>query len=263
MTFRSAIYSGLVIHERIRPKWHRLRYRVFSVLFDLDELPALDAHLWLFSYNRRGPVSFHDRDHGPTTGAPLRPWVEARMRAAGVEPDGGPIRLMCYPRIFGYVFNPISIYFCYRRAGELTAILYEVCNTYGERHTYGFPVSKHGQSVIPHGCDKSLYVSPFIAMAANYRFRVVPPGDDVAVVVRLVDLDGPMLTASFTGKRQALTGATLALALTKFPFLTLKVIGAIHWEALKMWIRGFPVFHHTPPRAPGHTSGEHTETKNI
>jgi uncharacterized protein len=263
MTFHSAIYRGAVIHERIRPKSHRLHYRVFTLLLDLDELPALDTELWPFTYNRRGLVSFHDRDHGPTTGEPLRPWIEARMHAAGVDPDGGPIRLLCYPRICGYVFNPISVYFCYRRDRKLAAILYEVCNTYGDRHTYVFPVLDPDRTVIRHGCAKSLFVSPFIGMAADYRFRVAPPSDDVAILVRLSDADGPMLTASFTGARETLTGAALTRALAKFPFLTLKVIGAIHWEGLKMWIKGFPVFRHTPAGAAVRSSVGRTGTRDF
>jgi uncharacterized protein len=254
VTFQSAIYRGAVVHERMRPKRHRLRYDVFALLLDLDELHALDACVRLFSYNRRGPVSFHDRDHGPTTGSPLRPWVEDRMRAAGVEPDGGPIRLLCYPRILGYAFNPLSAYFCYRRDGRVAAILYEVRNTHGERHTYVFPVCDDGRSVIRHSCAKSFFVSPFIGMTADYRFRVAPPSDGVSIVIRQGDADGPMLTASFVGAREILTSTTLARALAAFPFLTLKVVGGIHWEGLKMWLKGFPVYSHPPAVAPVRSS---------
>lgn len=254
MTYLSCIYRGAVLHERLRPKRHRLRYDVFALLLDLDELPALDAGLRLFSYNRRGPVSFHDRDHGPATGAPLRPWVEERMRETGLEPDGGPIRLLCYPRILGRVFNPISVFFGYRRDGALSAILYEVCNTFGERHTYVFPVRNDGHAIVRHSCAKALYVSPFIGMVADYRFRVAPPGDGVTIVIGQEDADGPMLTASFVGAREMLTGATLARTLAGFPFQNLKIIGGIHWEALRMWIKGFPVYSHTPAIAPVRSS---------
>jgi DUF1365 family protein len=250
MTFLSAIYRGAVVHERTRPKRHRLRYEVFSLLLDLDELTALDAGLRLFAYNRKGWVSFYDRDHGPADGLPLRPWVEERMREAGVDPDGGPIRLLCYPRILGYVFNPLSAYFCYRRDGSLAAILYEVCNTFGERHTYVFAIGNDNQAVLRHECAKSLYVSPFIGMDAEYQFCTVPPDDGVNIVIRQEDADGLLLAASFNGKRRALTGAALARVLAEFPFLTVKIICGIHWEALRMWMRGFPVFAHTPAAAP-------------
>lgn len=250
MTWLSAIYRGAVVHQRTRPKRHRLRYQVFSLLLDLDELAALDAGLRLFAYNRKGLVSFYDTDHGPATGLPLRPWVEERMREAGVEPDGGPIRLLCYPRILGYVFNPLSAYFCYRRNGGLAAILYEVCNTFRERHTYVFAIGDDTAAVLQHQCAKSLYVSPFIGMDAEYQFSTVPPGDNVNLVIRQEDADGLLLAASFHGKRQPLTGAALARVLAEFPFLTLKIICGIHWEALRMWVKGFPVFAHAPAAAP-------------
>ena len=254
MTFRSAIYRGKVVHERFRPKRHRLLYRVFTMLLDLDELPDLDRRLSLFGYNRWAPLSFHDRDHGPTDGRPLRPWVEERLSEAGIEPDGGPIRLLCYPRMLGYVFNPLSVYFCYRRDGNPAAILYEVCNTYRERHTYVIPVGDRDRSVIRQSCSKALYVSPFIGMDAEYRFRIVPPGRSVNVVIRQEDADGLLLAASFNGQREALTGRVLVRCLAGFPFLTVKIISAIHWEALRLWLKGFRVFRHNPAAAPVQSS---------
>ena len=175
----SAIYVGDVQHQRLRPKRHRLKYRVFSLLIDLDELPDLDRRIILFGHNRRAPVSFFDRDHGPLEDVPLRPWVEARLSEAGLSADGGAIRLLCYPRIFGFAFNPISVFFCYRRDDSLQAILYEVCNTFKERHTYVIPVNDAAAPVIRQHCSKSLYVSPFNDMAARYQFSIVPPGPDV------------------------------------------------------------------------------------
>lgn len=254
MTAESAIYHGPVIHERLRPKAHRLRYRVFSLLLDLDELPVLDQSLRLFAHNRSALFSFHDRDHGPATGGALRPWVEDRLRDAGLVPDGGPIRLLCYPRMFGYVFNPLSVFFCYDREGALTAILYEVCNTFKERHTYVLPVSDPARPVIRQACEKRLYVSPFIAMAATYRFRIVPPGDSVNIVIRQEDADGLLLAAAFRGRRRALTDRALAAAALAFPLLTLKIVAGIHWEALKLWLKGLPVLPHHPAPAPVQSS---------
>ena len=184
MTRKSCLYEGFVVHERVRPKRHRLRYQVFSMLFDLDELSALDRQSRLFGYNRWAPLAFFDRDHGPADGTALRPWVEARLTDAGMEPDGGAIRLLCYPRIFGYAFNPLSVYFCYARDGALRAILYEVCNTFKERHTYVIPVTDTERPVIRQSCDKALYVSPFIGMKSNYNFRIVPPGEGINIVIR-------------------------------------------------------------------------------
>ena len=246
MTYLSALYEGDVVHERRRPKHHRLRYRVFSMLLDIDELAALDRNLTLFGYNRWAPLAFHDGDHGPADGSPLRPWVEAQMRGAGLVPDGGAIQLLCYPRIFGYVFNPLSIFFCYGRDGGLTAILYEVCNTFKERHTYVIPVVAGAGPVVRQHCRKSLYVSPFIDMATDYHFRIVPPGDGINVVIRQEDADGLLLAASFRGRRSEINGRTLARTLLRFPLMTVKIIAAIHWEALRLFLKGLRVFVHEP-----------------
>ena len=250
MTYRSAIYRGSVVHERFRPRKHRLRYTVFTLLLDLDELVDLDQEFRVFAYNRRSLVSFHDADHGPANGQPLRPWVEARLAEAGVEIEGGAIRLLCYPRVLGHVFNPLSVYFCHRPDDDLAAILYEVCNTFGERHTYVIPVTDDGRSVIRQSCDKAHYVSPFIDMDALYRFRILPPRDKVSVTIRQEDSEGLLLAAAFAGEREEFTQRSLLKHLLRLPLLSLKVVSAIHWEALKMWLKGFPVYRHRPAAAP-------------
>jgi DUF1365 family protein len=254
MNLHSAIYRGEVVHLRLRPKRHRLRYKVFSLLLDIDELPELDKRFVLFGHNRWAPMAFHDCDHGPTTGAALRPWAESHLRDAGLDPDGGSIRLLCYPRIFGFAFNPISVFFCYRQSGSLAAILYEVCNTYRERHTYVSPVGPTARAVIRQSCRKALYVSPFIGMDAEYHFRIVPPGDAINVVIRENDPGGLLLAASFRGKQKALTGRALAFCLAEFPLMTVKIIAAIHWEALRLWLKGIRVVTHIPAAAPVQSS---------
>ncbi len=244
MSFKSAIYKGAVVHERLRPKRHRLKYNVFSLLLDLDELEMLDRRFKLFGYNRRAAFSFYDKDHGAIDESPLRHWAEARMREAGITPDGGAIRLLCSPRIFGYVFNPISTYFCYRQNGELAAILYEVCNTFKERHTYTISVDGNPGPVIKQSCQKRMYVSPFIDMDMTYHFRIVAPDEKVNIVIREEDAGGLMLAASQTGSRTEITERTLLFCLLRFPLMTLKIMAGIHWEALKLVLKGFPIFTH-------------------
>ncbi len=254
MTLRSALYDGEVVHERFQPKTHRLRYRVFSMLVDLGELPQLDKSLPLFAYNRWAPIAFHDRDHGSRDGQALRPWAEAMMRDAGVEPDGGRIELLCYPRVFGYVFNPVSVYFCRRRDETLAAILYEVHNTHGEQHTYALAVTDQ-RGVVKQSAEKAFYVSPFIGPSATYKFRIVPPKGSVSIAIRQ-ELSGALLmAASFHGKHSPLTAMSIARHLCLFPFMTFKVVVAIHWEAAKMWRKGFKYF----PHAPRSTAGEPRE----
>ena len=246
MKLNSAIYEGLVLHNRVRPKRHRLRYKVFSMLLDIDELQNLDRRFKLFGYNHWAPLAFFDQDHGPTTGETLRPWAEKHMRKAYLSPDGGPIRLLCYPRVFGFVFNPISIFFCYNRDGSLLAILYEVCNTFKERHTYVIPVNKPSSQIIRQTCSKALYVSPFIAMDGKYYFRIAPPDESISVVIRNKDSEGTLLTASFKGNRKPFNELVLIGSLLRFPVLTLKIVAGIRFEALRLWLKGLKVFIHEP-----------------
>ena len=147
----------------------------------------------------------------------------------------------------GYVFNPLSTYFCHRADGSLGAILYEVNNTFGERHGYAIPVAPGCNSPIEQGCAKALHVSPFLGMDMAYRFHIVPPGEGVAIGVTVEDGNGPVLTASFGGRRRALTDATLARLTFRYPLMTAKVIAGIHWEALRLWRKGVPVHRRPPP----------------
>jgi len=252
VTVASCIYTGTVMHRRTRPRRHKLSYTVTSFLLDLDELPRLDRDVTGFAYNRFSLFSFHDRDHGPGTDQPLRPWVESHLAKAGINLHGGPIRLLCYPRTLGYVFNPISIYFCYRQDQSLAAILYEVTNTFHERHGYLIPVDSSGQSageIVRHACAKELYVSPFIAMDMVYNFRIRPPGGEIGISIQETDREGTLLFASFSGQREALNSRASVLSFLRFPLLTLKVISGIHWEALKLWLKGVPLVHHPQPPA--------------
>lgn len=234
----SALYIGMVVHRRLRPKAHKLRYRVFSLLLDLDELPELKLR-WL-GVNRPGLLSFREADHGD--GGPLRPWVAARLAEVGIV-AAGPVRLLCYPRMLGYVFNPLTVYFCHHGDGRLAAIIYEVHNTHGERHAYVLP---GGAGTVRHSCGKAFFVSPFMPMDCVYHFTINPPGETVSVGIVESDEEGTLLTASFAGERENLTDAALLRAVLAHPLMTLKVTLAIHWEAVRLLLKGLRVYRHTP-----------------
>ena len=234
----SALYTGEVEHLRLRPSRHALRYRLFNLLLDLDELPQLSRRLRLFGFDRAGVVSFHQRDHGAGAATGLRDWVDQQLQAAGLQ-TGGHVRLLCMPRVFGHCFNPLSVYFCYHPKGWLSAILYQVNNTFGQRHSYLIPVvGQEASGLVRQACEKAFYVSPFMDMDLRYEFVVHPPAGRIAVTVNVLDEAGLLLRASFAGGRQPLTDGGLMSALVRSPFLGLKVVAGIHWEALKIWRKG-------------------------
>lgn len=245
--FRSALYPGTVLHARVRPRRHRLRYSIFWMLFDLDELERLDRDHRLFAHNRAGLLSFHDHDHGERDGLPLRPWAERMMRQAGVAPDGGRIEVLCMPRVLNHVFNPISVWFCRDRAERLKVVIYEVNNTFGERHSYAIAVADPDAEVIEQGCDKAFYVSPLMQMDLAYAFRVRPPGRKASVAIAASDREGPVLTASFSGQRREISDRALFAVWLAHPLLSLKVLAGIHWEALRILLKGVR-FHPNPRR---------------
>ncbi len=249
----SAIYTGIITHTRVKPVRHRLAYRGLYLLLDLDALSDLTRRLRLFSAGRFNVFGFFARDHGDGRDTALRPQIESHLREAGIEPDGGAIRLLCMPRVLGTVFNPLSVYFCHRADGALAAILYEVHNTFGERHSYLIPVEADetgtGPRVIRQSCAKNFYVSPFMDMALTYHFRVSPPGERVNVVIAAHDSQGPVMTAAFIGTRETLSDANLVKVFIRHPLLALQVLGGIHWEALKLWRKGMKLRSRPAPPA--------------
>lgn len=243
----SAIYVGAVVHHRLRPKRHALRYRLYSLLIDLDEIGGLAARSRLFSHNRFNLFSIHDRDFGDGSGVSPREQVESHLRAAGL-PTGGPIRLLAMPRVLGYAFNPLSIFFCHASDGALSAIFYEVHNTFGERHSYLIPVDPSANGSIVQDCEKRFHVSPFMDVNMHYRFRVTPPGERLRLGIVGSDGAGPLIVATQIADRVPFSDAALARIFLTHPLVTLKVIGGIHWEALRLWLKGIRV--RTKPPAP-------------
>lgn len=245
----SGLYRGVVAHARLRPRAHRLRYRIFMTLLDLDALPDLGRRLKLFGHNRPGLIAFHDKDHLQGTGD-LRAEVRALLDRAGLD-SGGAVRVLCMPRVLGFVFNPISVYFCHDSGGGLEAMLYEVNNTFGQRHAYLIPVADRDGGMIRQSCDKAFHVSPFMDMAMRYHFKVAEPGDDVLLVVDAHDAEGPMIATSFRGARAELSDAAILKAVLAHPLLSLAVLAGIHWEAVKLLLKGLRLKPNPPaPREP-------------
>lgn len=241
---RSGIYCGAVTHERLRPRRHSLRYSVFCLLIDLDELQLLDGHSALFAINRPAIFGFREADHGDGHGT-LKDWAARTLTQHGIAYDGGRIELLCYPRLLGFVFNPLSVYFCHDHAGALVGILYEVHNTHGERHTYVMR-AEPGQPVVRHSAPKAFFVSPFMPMDCIYRFRIAPPADRIGISILEDDAKGLLLTAAFTGERREISSGLWWRLLLGYPLMTLKVVAGIHLEAIKLLLKGTPLFRWQP-----------------
>ena len=236
MIKNSFIYDGKVIHKRFKPKEHFFKYNVFSLLIDLDELNLIKNNVKIFSYNKFNIISFFDVDHGPRDGTSIKKWILKNLYEIGIYEEKIKVQLLCYPRIFGYVFNPLSVFFIYDENSKLIAILYEVKNTFGEQHTYIFKTSD--SKTIINNCSKKFHVSPFIEMECHYYFRVLKPTDKISIIIDQSDKEGKLLYASQDGKRKELNNKNLIISYIFHPLMTFKVIAAIHYEAFKLWLKG-------------------------
>lgn len=243
---RSGLYAGSVFHRRLRPRGHYLKHSLFQLLLDLDEFAALDRGLRLFSLDGFNLFSFRPTDHGDGSGD-LRGWVERQAAEAGVDMVGGAIRVLSIPRVLGHAFNPISVYFCHDRSGALAALIYQVNNTFGERHSYVLAVEDPLAPVVRQVCEKRFHVSPFMDLGMTYQFAVQPPGETVTVRVDASDAEGPKIATAFSGERRALTDGALLRAFLGQPLMTLKVVAGIGWGALRLWTKGIAYRPKPPP----------------
>ncbi|MGH8442366.1 MAG: FAD-dependent oxidoreductase [Nevskiaceae bacterium] len=240
------LYPSRVMHRRLVAPLYRFVYKLFHLLLDVDRVDELHRKLKLFSHNRFNLVSFHDADHGGGDRGGLRAWAERLVASEGILLQGGRIRLLCLPRILGFTFNPISIWYCEHRDGGLRAVIAEVRNTFGERHSYvlasaGRPMAYEGT----YEKDKCFHVSPFMDLVGRYQFRFTEPREKVMVRIHETREGAPLLDATLAGERAALTDGALLRQVLKMPWMTLKVVAGIHWEALKLWLRGAK-FHRKP-----------------
>ena len=237
MIKNSFIYTGNVVHKRFKPKIHFFKYKVFSLLIDLSEIHLLDKDLKIFSYNKFNIISFYDNDHGPRDGSSVKNWVIDNLKKNNIDTNDIQIKLLCYPRIFGYVFNPLSVFYVYDKNLNLISILYEVKNTFGEQHTYVFK-NDINNNLVQHMCKKKFHVSPFIEMDCVYFFRLLKPGNKISVIIDQNDKEGKILYASQDGVKSEITNANLTKSYLKHPLMTFKIILAIHFEAFKLWSKG-------------------------
>ena len=237
----SKIYVGTVMHQRHKPKKHILRYRVFSMLLNLEELPSLGRRFRFFSHNAFNLFSIYDKDFGGGDGTSLLEYARSQLEQYGLGNVDGPVMLLAYPRILGFVFNPLSVYYCFHQSGELGACLYEVNNTFGQRHSYLIPINHKDPKVSIHRCRKNFYVSPFINMDVSYEFKVEAPEQRLVLSIGEYDDHGKLLDAVFSGKERAISDGVLLKMFITHPLMTLKVVAGIHWEALKLWLKKIPL----------------------
>jgi DUF1365 family protein len=242
------ILSGRVMHARhVAPKL-RFTYRIWMLALDLDRIGEVAAATRLFAHNRFAPVALHDRDHGPRDGTALRHWVAGRLAEAGLGEFGARIHFVAIPRLFGYGFNPIASYYCHDREGRLGAILHQVKNTFGDQHCYLLPVGREGE--LRHHATKRMHVSPFHDMQGGYRFACRAPDFSrtdgmLSLAIGYAGPEGPRMSAVMRLRAAPLTAGALARAVAAQPFNAVKVIAAIHWQAVKLW-RGGARFHRAP-----------------
>ena len=231
----SCIYNGVIKHQRFKPIKHSLNYKTFSLLVDLDEIETLANSISIFSLNKFNIFSFYNLDHGARDGSPIKEWVLKNIKKFNISNNITNIKLLCYPRIFGYVFNPLSIFYCYEN-NDLRAVFYEVKNTFNEQHTYIFKIKNNER--IEQKCKKKFYVSPFIDMETYYNFKLLNPKEKLSIFIKQTDGEETVLTATQTGDKKEFSFKQLLINFFKYPLMTIKIISSINYEAFFLWKKG-------------------------
>ena len=231
---RSALYEGQVVHDRRTGLRNLFRYRVYMWHVDLDELDALDRRLWAFGHDRRALTTIRSRDHLGDPRRTIRENLDRYLAARGIDLEGGRVSLLTNARVLGYVFNPLSVFYCHRPDGSLRCVVAEVHNTYGQRHCYLLEPGERGRA----SAGKEFYVSPFLTVDGRYEMTLAPPDERLSVQMSLLQGGERVFAASLTGRRRPLTNASVARMLVRHPLMTAKVTSLIHLQGIKLALRG-------------------------
>ena len=240
-----SLYSCDVMHRRHFPQKYHFDYKVFSLLIDIDSY-AEDNTSSVLSFDRFNIFSVYTKDHGARDGSAWRTWIDSILDQHDLSKAKHQIKLLCFPRVLGYAFNPISLWYCFGENNKLYAVICEVSNTFGECHHYVLHNGNqpYGQQVQANK-KKNFHVSPFINMDAEYKFVISIPDDELRIVINEFQSNELMLTATQLGKQKPLDTPHLLGLFFRLPFMTLKIMWMIHWQALKIWLRG-GVYHKKP-----------------
>jgi uncharacterized protein len=242
----TCLYVGEVVHRRMAPVHHELRYKVYNLFIDVNEIEAVAKRLKFFSYNRFNFFALSDIKFGAGNGTGIKDHAWSLVKQSQNENNIKRIFMFCYPSVLGRIFNPLTTYYCFDATDQLQLMIYEVSNTFGERHSYVVPLgADNSQSV-----EKRFYVSPFNKVEGHYDFTIAAPHEELKLGIRLTDSNGPCLNAWFSGTRVELTDRALMKSFISLPLLPLKILGGIHWEALKLWLKGMRLQRRPKPLQP-------------
>jgi DUF1365 family protein len=245
----TGLFLGLVEHQRNRPRFHKLRYRIFMLAIPLDGGQQVAKAARFLGWNRFNLFSLYERDYGPQGRGSLDDRVKALLKTRGFAADDLHVTMFTMPRVLGYAFNPLTLFFAHDAQGVLQAMIYEVSNTFGERHHYVLATDPRAQ-VVRQNTAKAFHVSPFLPMDLSYRFLLKAGAERLMLAIQDRDAEGVVLSATFNARHEPLTGAALIRQFFSLPLMTVKVILGIHWEAVLLFLKGLKIFPHIPVSSP-------------